>query len=375
MERRRQGTRPTTNQEEKETATTAMQASVKCATATARREKRVEGWTSKKKRVVLVKGGTSESQKTTSKNAKNSQWPDGIPPDMGGHKMGSGKLSPKSRSKGPGMGPKHMFQYKETETDTKVIVHEMVEQLAEGLAQAVVESANRAVQEKGAFALAVSGGSAGTLLAALESKDADFSKWHVFFVDERCVPLDHPDSNYKALKDAVFSKLTIPDGQIYTIADGQSAAEVAAQYEGVLKSIGNQILPISPEQWPIFDLVILGIGPDGHVGSLFPNRKETAAEEGWVLPVEKSPKPPTARITLSMPVINAAKKVIIAAAGATKSEICQRALEVVSLPGAIPAQLVGSPTTEVCWLLDEEAAKDLSTHKWEEKKAFPRSSF
>lgn len=326
-----------------------------------------------KKRIVLANGGTSESQKTTSKNAQNSQWPDGIPPEMGGHKMGSGKISPISTSKGPGMGPKHMFQYDDEEMDTKVIIHDDVKQLAEGLAQAVIEASSLAIQQKGAFALAVSGGSAGTLLAALEGKDADFTNWHIFFVDERCVPTDHPESNYKALNDAVFSKLPLPQEQIYTIASGQSTTELAAQYEGVLKSMSKEILPITPEQLPSFDLVVLGIGPDGHVGSLFPNRRETAAKEGWVLPVENAPKPPPTRITFSMPVINSAKKVVIAATGAAKSEICQRALEVISLPGAIPAQLVGSSHTEVCWFLDAEAAKDLSIGKWEEKKAFPRS--
>ncbi|KAK9856858.1 hypothetical protein WJX84_008424 [Apatococcus fuscideae] len=126
--------------------------------------------------------------------------------------------------------------------------------------------------------------------------------------------------------------------------------------------------------FPIFDLVLLGIGPDGHIASLFPNRSQTAARKGWVLPVSDSPKPPSERITLTLPVINAAKEVGIVAFGDGKAEIVQRALEVQALPGALPAQLVRPEEGRLYWLLDAGSAGNLRSGKWEDAKAFPRST-
>lgn len=134
------------------------------------------------------------------------------------------------------------------------------------------------------------------------------------------------------------------------------------------------VLPRTDDGFPIIDLVILGVGPDGHVASLFPNRKETAAMEGWVLPVQNSPKPPSDRITLTMPVLNAAKEVVVVASGKGKTEIVHRALEVQSLPGALPVQLVQPKNGSLTWIVDKNAANDLRVNSWEEKKLFPRSS-
>lgn len=123
----------------------------------------------------------------------------------------------------------------------------------------------------------------------------------------------------------------------------------------------------------MFDLILLGIGPDGHVASLFPNAAQTAATKGWVLPVSNSPKPPPERITFTMPAINAAKEVLVVAVGESKAEIVQRILECQALPGALPAQLVRPSSGKLKWVLDSLSAQELKLEEWSTAKEFPRN--
>jgi len=119
----------------------------------------------------------------------------------------------------------------------------------------------------------------------------------------------------------------------------------------------------------VFDLIALGIGPDGHVASLFPNRPEIAVTDRWVIPVSASPKPPPERITFTLPVINAAKDVLVIALGEGKAEIVQRVLEVQALPGALPAQLVrAGEGGRVRWVLDAFSAQELNIGDWDASK-------
>ena len=150
--------------------------------------------------------------------------------------------------------------------------------------------------------------------------------------------------------------------------------DAAVEYNGQLLSLPQDVLPRNSAGFPVFDLILLGLGPDGHVASLFPNKSQTAATEGWVLHVEDSPKPPPERITMTMPVINAAKEVIVVAFGGGKAEIVQRVLEVQALPGSLPAQLVRPDSGRLTWYLDSESAQNLKIQSWEDKKEFPRSS-
>ncbi len=147
----------------------------------------------------------------------------------------------------------------------------------------------------------------------------------------------------------------------------------ARSYEGRLISLPSTILPRNQANFPIFDLILLGIGPDGHVASLFPNTSQTATTTGWVLPVTNSPKPPPERITMTMPVINAGKEVWLVALGEGKAEIVQRALEVQALPGALPAQLVRPAASPLKWVLDVASAQHLDITEWDNSKAFPRN--
>lgn len=214
------------------------------------------------------------------------------------------------------------------------------------------------------------------MLASLaEARGADFSKWWVAWADERNVPHDSADSNYRGAVDALLGRVGIPAAQVLAIQEGLPVRQAATAYEGALLALPADVLPRTPDGgWPVFDLVLLGVGPDGHVASLFPNRPETAAAAGWVLPVSDSPKPPPERITLSLPAINAAAEVVVVAVGESKAEIVQRALEVQALPGALPAQLVRPAGGRLRWLLDALSAQELRLEDWEASKAFPRNA-
>lgn len=304
------------------------------------------------------------------------RWPDGIPPAMGGHFMPSGELAPLSKSRGPGedIAPLY-FTYPGNETDTDVIIHENAFSASNGLADIVAEASAKAIAQKGSFTIALSGGSLVKSLSALVGRDdVDFSKWFVLFSDERVVSLTSPDSNYKAAAEEFLSKVPVPSSQILKIKEGLTAEQAAEHYAGQMLDLNSTVLPRSDDSMPILDMVLLGVGPDGHVASLFPNSAATAATHGWVLPVTNSPKPPSERITLTMPVINAARNVVVCALGEGKAEVVQRALEVQSLPGAVPVQLV-RPQDSMHWILDKASAASLHVDAWEEKKKFPRNTF
>ncbi len=116
--------------------------------------------------------------------------------------------------------------------------------------------------------------------------------------------------------------MPIPASNVVAILENVPVQQAAVNYEGRLVALPPAVLPRDAEGWPVFDLILLGMGPDGHIASLFPNRPQTAATSGWVLPVSDSPKPPPERITFTLPVINAAKDIILVAIGAEKVRLC-----------------------------------------------------
>ncbi|EFN53186.1 hypothetical protein CHLNCDRAFT_36534 [Chlorella variabilis] len=267
-----------------------------------------------------------------------------------------------------------MFTYPSGGGDVAVHVYGSDFAAAAGLADYVAAAAAAAVAQRGAFTLALSGGSMVKSLAGLVGReDVDFSKW-VLYVDERNVPLSSPDSNHAAAHAQLLRKVPVPASQVLTLKEGLPVAQAAVHYEGQLLELSGSVLPRNAAGFPEIDCVLLGVGPDGHVASLFPNRRETAATEGWVLPVSNSPKPPPERITLSMPVLNAGKNVAVVALGQGKAEVVQRALEVQTLPGALPVQLVQPTSGKLTWVLDEASASSLAVADWAAgSKKFPRS--
>jgi len=323
-----------------------------------------------------------------------SQWATGVPTVMGGHMMPSGEVAPVSTSPAPiddiydetKTQYVHPFHYYDdarlSGLRSQVVVHQTKGTLGDALVQEVLACAQENIQRTGKFTLALSGGSLLNLLEGLTSAEAkakqvDWAKVHVFWVDERLCALDSADSNAGAANGLFLSALSIPTSQHHVINATLPVDQAARAYEGAMLALGADVLPRNPEGLPVLDLVLLGMGPDGHIASLFPNRSElreqTQPQKAWILPVSNSPKPPSERITMTLDLLNAAAQVSLVAAGGGKAEIVQRVLEHQSLPGALPAQLVRPSDGVLTWHLDTDAAAALTPSTWEDKKAWPRN--
>lgn len=274
------------------------------------------------------------------------------------------------------------------------LVHGSPAALGAALVAEVRAAAAAAIKARGAFALAISGGSVHSLLAPLAREAGpDAAKWTVVLADERAVPAASPHCNVAAAaggwagKAGVAALLPTPPADAALASDAARAAQAAA---GALLAAPRSALPLAPHVGegggsasaaaallPRFDLVLLGIGDDGHVAGLFPNRPElTSPPSGpWVLPVPvPSPTAPhLPRWSLSLPVLNAAGRAIVVAAGGHKATAVARSLETQALPGAAPAQLL-RPAGGVTWMLDVDAAAQLHEGKWADPKAWQRNA-
>ncbi len=241
-----------------------------------------------------------------------------------------------------------------------------VDALAHVLRQYVVQAQNAGLQRHDVFKVAVTGGSlpktlAQALLATPKSSDDQlvFSKWEIFFADERAVPLDHQDSNYALLKAELLDKIPERMGKptVHTIDPNHldDTQELADQYEKLLvRSFASR----DSVKLPIFDLILLGCGPDGHTCSLFPGHALLRETDAWVAPIEDSPKPPPRRITLTLPVVTHAVKVAFVATGAGKKDILKKIFEE---GNGLPCALVNEGCGERCsWFTDSAAVDGVS---------------
>ena len=237
-----------------------------------------------------------------------------------------------------------------------VHLHETPEQLAEAAARAFVERAAEAIAERGRFAVAFAGGSTPKatyeILARDHAEQVDWPNVHVFFGDERTVPPDHGDSNYRMARGALLDR--VPVGSVHRMRGELPPDEAAASYERELKEFfGGEL--------PVLDLVMLGIGEDGHTASLFP---ETSALEVTDRLVVANPVPrlETTRLTLTAPVLNAAREVLFLVAGGGKAGALAEILEGDADPRTYPAKLVRPPGGPA-WMVDQAAASKLeNTH-------------
>jgi len=233
-----------------------------------------------------------------------------------------------------------------------VQLDETPEGLAEAAARAFVEGAAEAIAERGRFAVALAGGSTPKatyeVLARDHSEDVDWPNVHAFFGDERTVPPDHEDSNYRMAREALLDH--VPVGSVHRVRGELPPDEAAASYE---RDLGQ----FFGGEFPVLDLVMLGIGEDGHTASLFP---ETAALEvtDRLAAANPVPKLDTTRLTLTVPVLNAAREVCFLVSGAGKAGSLAEILEGDAAPRQYPAKLVrppGGPT----WMVDRAAASAL----------------
>ncbi|KAI4363695.1 hypothetical protein MLD38_019882 [Melastoma candidum] len=190
----------------------------------------------------------------------------------------------------------------------------------------------------------------------------DWSKWHVFWLDERVVPKGHPDSNYKLAFDGFLSYVPIPVENVYAINDALPAEGAAEDYENCVRQlVTKKVVPLSTiTGFPAFDLMLLGMGPDGHVASLFPGHPLLNENERWVTYIKDSPKPPPERITFTFPVINSSKYIAVVVAGPGEVEAVRKVLGSGDGDGhdSLPAGMV-SAEGELTWFLDKDAASKL----------------
>jgi 6-phosphogluconolactonase len=232
--------------------------------------------------------------------------------------------------------------------------------LAEEAARRFAAAAEAAIAARGRFTIALSGGSTPKalfrLLAAAPYKEQiDWSNIHLFWGDERTVPPGDEQSNYRMTRENLLSQVPIPEGQIHRIVAENPDHEVAADaYATTLR----QIFALVDGEFPRFDLIHLGLGTEGHTASLFPGSPALAERERLVAApwVEKLD---SFRITLTPPVLNAAREVQFLAAGAEKADIVRAILRDPKDPNELPAQIVAPEDGKLTWLLDEAAAAKL----------------
>jgi 6-phosphogluconolactonase len=239
----------------------------------------------------------------------------------------------------------------------QIIICRDAAELARRAAEQLTARASEAIARAGRFAVALSGGSTPRavyfLLASPEFRARiDWARVHLFWGDERCVPPDHPESNFRMVQETLLAKIQIPAQNIHRMMGEKDPAEAAAAYEAELKSF------FGAAGWPRFDLIFLGLGEDGHTASLFPGTAALDETEHWVTAVYVE-KLQSYRVTLTLPVINAAAQATLLVCGASKAKVVREILFSDSTSCNYPAARVRPLGGQLTWLIDRDAAKDL----------------
>lgn len=181
-----------------------------------------------------------------------------------------------------------------------------------------------------------------------------WDKTHFFFTDERHVPPNHPDSNYRMVNEAMFSRVPLPQQNIHRIpAENPVAEDAAKAYESDLRRLFGQAIPA-------FDLLLLGLGEEGHTASIFPG-SEVLSETQRLVAAPWVEKLKTYRITMTLPVLNNGKSVVFLVTGASKAEILREVIETDKKPDLYPAQAISPTNGAVSWFMDKAAARLCST--------------
>ncbi len=234
------------------------------------------------------------------------------------------------------------------------------EALADAVARHVVACAADAISSSGRFILALAGGStpraAYSRLATGDLRlELDWQRTHVVWGDERCVPPDDPESNYRMAKETLLDRVPIPGNQIHRIRGEDDPEQAAVDYERALRSL----LRGHPERSEgSLDLVLLGLGEDGHTASLFPGQPAVHETERWVLAVP-SPAGDMWRVTLTPAVLNLARNVTFIVSGAAKSFRLAQVFERPVDSDLLPAQAIRPLQGRLTWMVDRAAAARL----------------
>ena len=230
----------------------------------------------------------------------------------------------------------------------------------ESLTQAALDEfigiADESSKKRDRFSVALAGGSTPQplyqrLAFPNYQGQVDWKEVHLFWGDERHVPPDHPDSNFRMGQESLINKIPIPGTNVHRVPAELGVQEAAFNYEAILRDYFDS-------QWPQFDLVLLGMGLDGHTASLFPHSEGLKEESRWFI-ANFAPKHEEWRLTLSKNAINAACNIIIIVSGEEKAGTLAKVLEGEHCPDEMPIQLVSPNKGILIWMIDENAASKL----------------
>ena len=226
-------------------------------------------------------------------------------------------------------------------------------------AEEFVRAARAAIGAQGRFTVALSGGSTPKALYSLLATNYAGFAWNrifLFFGDERHVPPTDPESNYRMVNESLLTKIAIPAENVFRVpAENPDAAAAASEYEAQLRRFFELKSELKSGEFPRFDLILLGLGPDGHTASLFPD-SAALTEESRLVVANWVAKFNAHRITFTFPVLNRAAEVMFLASGADKADMVRQVLEGKSTP-PLPSQRVRPSDGKLLWMLDEAAAK------------------
>ncbi len=237
--------------------------------------------------------------------------------------------------------------------------------LMDAAAEMLVGAAAEAIRTSGRFTLALSGGSTPKTLYALLATPRyapriDWARTHVFFGDERCVPPDDPSSNYRMAREALLDGVPLPSINVHRIRGEDDPAAAAAAYERELRTaFATPVGAPRPRAGARFDLVLLGMGDNGHTASLFPNLRAVRETERWVM-AEYVAEVSMWRVTLTPVVLNAAATAAFLVSGRDKAPMLHRVLEGPVDIDALPAQAIAPADGRLRWLVDAPAAAELA---------------
>jgi len=246
---------------------------------------------------------------------------------------------------------------KEKGTVSEVLVFDTPEEVAKAAAEKFVAHAKEAILDHGVFSVALAGGNSPRRVYELLASDPfrniiEWSRVHLFFGDERCVPPHHQDSNYGMVYTALISKIEIPPANVHRIVGEGNPQESATAYENELSTFFGKF------SWPRFDLALLGMGEDGHTASLFPGTDAVKEQSKWVV-ATRMKQLEQDRLTLTAPVLNHAAHVIFLVTGQGKAKRLLEVLRHRSQAHPLPAQLIQPVDGTVEWLVDKSAASFL----------------
>lgn len=243
-------------------------------------------------------------------------------------------------------------------TKPDVRVFDNLEALSRAAASLFIESCQEAIQSRGRALVALSGGSTPARLYQYMAhppyaEQVEWSQVHIFWGDERCVPPDDPESNYREANDVLLSLVPIPEGNIHRVQGEAEPQEAALSYALTLKQFASP-----PLSWPRFDFVLLGMGEDGHTASLFPGSPVDVTTPTAAVTAHYQRRP-AQRVTITPILFNEARRVVFLVSGESKSRTLANVLYGDYDPDLLPAQRIRLVDGELIWLVDRPAASKL----------------